>query len=119
LLIILIFAATLLAGGVAFANLNIEAYPDRVPPMVEIVTQAQGLSAEEIERSVTIPVEMQMAGVPHLATVRAISLSGFRTSRSNSATTPLSKRRSSSLSIASPSCRRWQVVRNRRFHPQA
>lgn len=77
LLIVAIFATVLVAGGFAFAALNIEAYPDPVPPMVEIVTQTQGLSAEEMERNVTIPIEVQMAGLPHLTTVRAISLFGL------------------------------------------
>ena len=77
LLIVALFVTVLVAGGFAFANLNIEAYPDPVPPMVEIVTQSPGLSAEEMERNVTIPVEVQMAGIPHLTTVRAISLFGL------------------------------------------
>ncbi len=69
--------ALLVAGGIAFLQLNIEAYPDPVPPMVEIITQGPGLSAEEIERNITVPIEVQMAGIPHLATVRAISLFGL------------------------------------------
>ena len=68
------FIAMIVAGGVAFYNLNIEAYPDPVPPMVEIVTQASGLSAEEMERGVTIPIEVQMSGLPHMTAIRAISL---------------------------------------------
>ena len=77
LLILLLLAALLIAGGIAFARLNIEAYPDPVPPLVEIVTQSRGLSAEEIERNITIPVEVQMAGVPHITAIRAISLFGL------------------------------------------
>ncbi|WCM28540.1 CusA/CzcA family heavy metal efflux RND transporter [Sphingomonas sp. QA11] len=77
LLIVGIFSAMLLAGVVGFWNLNIEAYPDPVPPMVEIVTQTQGLSAEEMERNVTIPIEVGMAGIPHLTAIRAISLFGL------------------------------------------
>ncbi|MBS0481967.1 MAG: efflux RND transporter permease subunit [Proteobacteria bacterium] len=77
LLIVSIFAAIIVAGGIAFAGLNIEAYPDPVPPMVEIVTQSQGFSAEEMERNVTVPIEVAMAGIPHLTTVRAISLFGL------------------------------------------
>jgi len=76
-LVVAVFAVVLIAGGFAFAALNIEAYPDPVPPMVEIVTQTQGLSAEEMERNVTIPVEVAMAGIPHMTTVRAISLFGL------------------------------------------
>ncbi len=77
MLILAALAGLLIAGGVAFSQLNIEAYPDPVPPMVEIVTQSNGLSAEEMERSVTIPIEVQMAGLPHLAAIRAISLFGL------------------------------------------
>ncbi|MDT7934655.1 MAG: CusA/CzcA family heavy metal efflux RND transporter [Sphingomonadaceae bacterium] len=73
-LLALILAA---AGFAAFVNLNIEAYPDPVPPLVEIVTQAPGQSAEEIERYVTIPIEVQMAGIPHVTAIRSISLFGL------------------------------------------
>src|SRR5271168_3698090 len=65
------------AGIVGFLKLNIEAYPDPVPPLVDIVTQSTGQSAEEIERYITIPIEIQMAGIPHVTTVRTISLFGL------------------------------------------
>jgi len=65
------------AGIVSFLRLNIEAYPDPVPPLVDIVTQSTGQSAEEIERYVTIPIEIQMAGIPHVTAVRTISLFGL------------------------------------------
>jgi heavy metal efflux system protein len=61
-------------GGILFAQLNIEAYPDPVPPLVDIVTQSSGQSAEEMERYITIPIEIQMAGIPHVTAVRTISL---------------------------------------------
>src|SRR6201996_6900086 len=68
----------ILIGGFAlFAQLNIEAYPDPVPPLVDIVTQSSGQSAEEIERYITIPIEIQMAGIPHVTSVRTISLFGL------------------------------------------
>jgi heavy metal efflux system protein len=67
----------LLAGFIGFRQLNIEAYPDPVPPSVDIVTQSAGQSAEEIERYITIPIEVQMAGIPHVTTVRTISLFGL------------------------------------------
>jgi len=67
-----------LIGGLALFNqLNIEAYPDPVPPLVDIVTQSAGQSAEEIERYITIPIEIQMAGLPHVSAVRTISLFGL------------------------------------------
>ncbi len=55
--LIVILLVLVLAGGViSFHALNIEAYPDPVPPLVDIVTQSQGQSAEEIERYITIPI---------------------------------------------------------------
>jgi cobalt-zinc-cadmium resistance protein CzcA len=65
------------AGAVSFSLLNIEAYPDPVPPLVDIVTQSSGQSAEEIERYITIPIEVQMAGIPHVQAIRTISLFGL------------------------------------------
>ena len=72
-MLLLVFAA----GGVSFILLNIEAYPDPVPPLVDIVTQNTGQSAEEIERNITIPIEIQMAGIPHVTAIRTISLFGL------------------------------------------
>ncbi|MGA7863908.1 MAG: CusA/CzcA family heavy metal efflux RND transporter [Stellaceae bacterium] len=65
------------AGTISFVRLNIEAYPDPVPPRVEIITQNPGQSAEEIERYITIPIEIQVAGVRHVTSVRTISLFGL------------------------------------------
>jgi heavy metal efflux system protein len=75
--VLVILAAMLVAGGVCFLKLNIEAYPDPVPPLVDIVTQASGQSAEEIERYITIPIEVQMSGIPHVTAIRTISLFGL------------------------------------------
>jgi cobalt-zinc-cadmium resistance protein CzcA len=76
-LVVLLLFFLVGAGIVAFINLNIEAYPDPVPPQVEIVTQSTGQSAEEMERYVTIPIEIQMAGIPHVTAIRTISLFGL------------------------------------------
>jgi len=76
-LMVVLMVAVFLAGLVGFARLNIEAYPDPVPPLVDIVTQSTGQSAEEIERYVTIPIEIQLAGIPHVISVRSISLFGL------------------------------------------
>ncbi|MBV8704599.1 MAG: efflux RND transporter permease subunit, partial [Acetobacteraceae bacterium] len=76
LMVVLLFAV-LGAGLISFLKLNIEAYPDPVPPLVDIVTQSTGQSAEEIERYVTIPIEIQLAGIPHVTAVRSISLFGL------------------------------------------
>src|ERR1700728_1609359 len=76
--LIVILLVLSLAGGVAsFLALNIEAYPDPVPPLVDIVTQNTGQSAEEIERYITIPIEVQMAGIPNVQAIRTISLFGL------------------------------------------
>ena len=72
-----LFAAVLIGGLIAFNRLNIEAYPDPTPPMVDIVTQSPGLSAEEIERYITIPIETQVAGLKNITTIRTISLYGL------------------------------------------
>src|SRR6202043_3385716 len=64
-------------GIFSFTKLNIEAYPDPVPPLVDVVTQNRGQSAEEIERYITIPIEIQMAGIPHVTAIRTISLFGL------------------------------------------
>lgn len=71
------FVVVLIGGLIAFNQLNIEAYPDPTPPMVDIVTQSPGLSAEEIERYITIPIETQVAGLKNLTTIRTISLYGL------------------------------------------
>src|ERR1700687_1764573 len=76
-LVVVMLIMMLSAGVASFLTLNIEAYPDPVPPLVDIVTQSTGQSAEEIERYITIPIEVQMAGLPHVATIRTISLFGL------------------------------------------
>ena len=76
-LIVVLLVMTLAAGAASFLTLNIEAYPDPVPPLVDIVTQSTGQSAEEIERYITIPLEIQMAGIPNVQAIRTISLFGL------------------------------------------
>jgi heavy metal efflux system protein len=76
-LIVVLLVAVLFGGMASFVSLNIEAYPDPVPPLVDIVTQSTGQSAEEIERNITIPLEIQMAGIPNVTAVRTISLFGL------------------------------------------
>src|SRR5579871_300165 len=72
-----LFAAVIIGGLIAFQQLNIEAYPDPTPPMVDVVTQSPGLSAEEIERYITIPLETQLSGIKNLNVIRTISLYGL------------------------------------------
>src|SRR5467141_2404223 len=74
---VVLFLMILGGGLIAFRQLNIEAYPDPTPPMVDVVTQSPGLSAEEIERYITIPIETGVAGIKNLTTIRTISLYGL------------------------------------------
>src|SRR3979490_3370189 len=77
-ILVLILAWALIPGGLfAYKRLNIEAYPDPVPPLVDIVTQNPGQSSDEIERYITIPIEVQMAGIPYIQAIRTISLVGL------------------------------------------
>jgi cobalt-zinc-cadmium resistance protein CzcA len=76
-IILIIFAVMLAAGGFALSRLDIEAYPDPSPPLVEIITQNPSWSAEEMEQQVTVPVETTLNGVPHLDQVRSISIFGL------------------------------------------
>ncbi len=64
-------------GIVSFKNLPIDAYPDLSPPRVQIVTQWPGHAAEEVERLITIPLEVEMNGIPRLDALRSISLYGL------------------------------------------
>lgn len=76
-LIVILLVLMLGIGFASFLSLNIEAYPDPVPPLVDIVTQSTGQSAEEIERYITIPLEVQMAGTPNVQAIRTSSLFGL------------------------------------------
>jgi heavy metal efflux system protein len=76
-LIVVLLVMVLIGGVASFLSLNIEAYPDPVPPLVDVVTQSTGQSAEEIERYITIPLEIQMAGIPNVQAIRTISLFGL------------------------------------------
>ena len=76
--LVIILGAVLMVGGLfAYRTLNIEAYPDPVPPLVDIITQNPGQSSEEIERYITVPIEIQMAGLPYVQAIRTISLFGL------------------------------------------
>jgi cobalt-zinc-cadmium resistance protein CzcA len=64
-------------GAISFHNLPVEAYPDVANNYVQIITQWPGRAAEEVEQQVTIPIEIQMNGMPHLAHLRSVSLFGL------------------------------------------
>jgi heavy metal efflux system protein len=77
-LVVLVCALILVGLGVgAYQALDIEAYPNPVPPMVEVITQPDGWSAEETERYVTIPLEIGLSGMPGVDHVRSQSLFGL------------------------------------------
>src|SRR6187551_1480865 len=70
-LVLISFAAFLALGAAAFTTLNIEAYPDPAPPIIEIIAQYPGQSPEEMERYVTIPLEIAVASTPGLKFIRS------------------------------------------------
>src|ERR1700724_4793807 len=77
LLVLLLVAFIAVGGAISFQHMPVDAYPDLSPPMVEIITQWPGHAAEEIERLVTLPTEVEMNGVPKMAIQRSISLYGL------------------------------------------
>jgi len=76
-IVLIIFVVSLEVGVYAFSKLDIEAYPDPSPPLVEVITQNPSWSAEEMEQQVTVPVEATLNGTPHLDQVRSISIFGL------------------------------------------
>lgn len=77
LVVSLLTIALIAFGGYCFLNINVEAYPDPAPAIVEIVAQYPGASAEEVERQVTIPLEVALSGMPQLKYNRSKSLFGL------------------------------------------
>jgi len=76
--VVLIFTAFITIGGVmSFRRMPVDAYPDLAPPQVELITQWPGHAAEEVERLITLPLELEMNGVPHMEVMRSISLYGL------------------------------------------
>ena len=70
--------AFITVGGIlSFQRMPVDAYPDLSPPQVEIITQWPDHAAEEVERLVTLPLELEMNGVPHMVVMRSISLYGL------------------------------------------
>ena len=68
----------LLVGGLyAFHVLDVVAYPDPSPPMIEVITQYSGWSAEQMERAITLPIEIALQGMPGLTDIRSLSIFGL------------------------------------------
>ncbi len=76
-LVVLMTLVLIAAGSWSLYQLPVDAYPDLSPPMVEIISQWPGHAAEEVERLITVPVEIGMNGIPKLAVSRSISLYGL------------------------------------------
>ena len=77
LVVILLAVALAVVGVYSFLNVNVEAYPDPAPAIVEVFAQFPGASAEEVERQVTVPLEVTFAGMPGLKAIRSKSLYGL------------------------------------------
>ena len=77
LLAVLGFVAVILAGGITFRTMPVDAFPDVTPALVQVFTETEGLAPEEVERYVTFPVETAMNGLPRLTEVRSTSNFGL------------------------------------------
>src|SRR5438874_7281261 len=76
--LVVTLAVATLAGGIwAFSRLPVDAYPDLSAPTVEVITQWEGHASEEIERLITIPLEIAFNGAPRLTVLRSVSLYGL------------------------------------------
>jgi cobalt-zinc-cadmium resistance protein CzcA len=76
-IILMVTVLLLIWGAISFHNLPVEAYPDVANNYVQIITQWPGRAAEEVEQQVTVPIEIQMNGMPHLEHLRSVSLFGL------------------------------------------
>ena len=76
-LVLVLSAAMAVAGVISFQRMPVDAYPDLSPPQVELITQWPGHAAEEVERLVTLPLELELNGVPRVTYMRSISLYGL------------------------------------------
>jgi cobalt-zinc-cadmium resistance protein CzcA len=77
LLVVFLFLLLAALGVFSFRRLPVDAYPDLSPPMVEVITQWPGHAAEEVERLITVPLEVEMNGIPRMTVLRSISLYGL------------------------------------------
>ena len=77
LVVILLAVGLAVIGVYSFLHINVEAYPDPAPPTVEVVALFPGASAEEVERQVTIPLEVALAGMPGLESMNSKTVFGL------------------------------------------
>jgi heavy metal efflux system protein len=76
-LVLMLAGLVVVAGTLSFQRMPVDAYPDLSPPLVEVITQWPGHAAEEVERLVTLPIELQMNGMPHMVFMRSTALYGL------------------------------------------
>jgi cobalt-zinc-cadmium resistance protein CzcA len=76
-LVLRMVALLTVAGAISFERMPVDAYPDLSPPMAEIITPWPGHAAEEVERRISLPIEVEMNGMPNLEVMRSISLYGL------------------------------------------
>src|SRR5579863_6582100 len=76
-LVLMLTAFVAVGGAVSFKRMPVDAYPDLAPPQVELITQWPGHASEEVERLVTLPLELELNGVPRVEVMRSISLYGL------------------------------------------
>src|ERR1700761_8450922 len=76
-LVLMLTVFLIVAGVISFMRMPVDAYPDLAPPTVELITQWPGHAAEEVERLITLPLEVEMSGAPQMVVMRSISLYGL------------------------------------------
>ncbi len=76
-LVLMLTGFIMIAGIISFRRMPVDAYPDLSAPQVELITQWPGHAAEEVERLVTLPIELEMNGLPHMVVMRSVSLYGL------------------------------------------
>jgi len=76
-LVLMLTGFMMIAGIISVRRMPVDACPDLSPPQVELITQWPGHAAEEVERLVTLPIELEINGVPHMEVMRSISLYGL------------------------------------------
>ncbi|HEY6274437.1 MAG TPA: CusA/CzcA family heavy metal efflux RND transporter [Terriglobales bacterium] len=76
-LVLMLVLLLIIAGTISFQRMPVDAYPDLSPPMVEVITQWPGHASEEVERLITLPLEVEFAGAPKMTVMRSISLYGL------------------------------------------
>src|SRR6516162_4521502 len=99
--VLLLVASLAYFGGYAFLHVNVEAYPDPAPAIIEVIAQYPGASAEEVERLVTIPLEVALAGMPGYRPRAPSRCSACRTCATSSTTASITRRPSRRSSTGS------------------